>query len=417
MKIKILLILFLFHSCSPFESGAVRVELKDNKNTSPGASATQTYFFQTTSSSLTSNIAGIERTITLDYSETSSALATNCEITNETNLTVSQICSCDAFGACSVSMQGSTGSLGASSFQYRVGKGLQFSNWSIIDYLQECPTNYIQIPSNADVGSANAFCVMRNEAKNVLGYPSSTTTGQPWTSIDLTSAKAACESLNTLNSVIAKYDLISNPEWMNISRNIEQQTVNWSNGVINAGNELARGHSDDSPSAVLDIGNINDPYDQTLNNSSETPSLGWEQRRTHTLSNGAVIWDFAGNVWEWVDLSLSPGLQTLNPNKKPYSSSDGVPIHGYKELSDINTLIGENGSDIFIPSFWRPLNQTFDHAQGVGQYYGGDNSSGGSLLRGGAYNEGNRSGVYSFAIDQELTGSGNWLGFRCVYRP
>ena len=28
--------------------------------------------------------------------------------------------------------------------------------------------------------------------------------------------------------------------------------------------------------------------------------VSWDsQKRTHTLSNGEVIWDMAGNVWEW----------------------------------------------------------------------------------------------------------------------
>jgi hypothetical protein len=258
---------------------------------------------------------------------------------------------------------------------------------------------------------------MRNEAKNSLGYPVSTSSGFPWISVDLPTSKAACESLNTLNSISSKYDLISNPEWMAISRNIEAQSSNWSNGVVSLANELSRGHSDDSPSAVLDISDLNDPYDQTLNSSLDSPSLGWEQKRTHTLSNGNTVWDFAGNVWEWTDFSMGTGLQVVLPAKKPFVSSDGIPQAGYKELNDIDTLIGENGTDVFLPSVWRPSNVTYSHAQGVGQYYAGDNTSGGSLIKGGAYNEGNHSGIYALALDQETTGSGGWLGFRCVYRP
>jgi formylglycine-generating enzyme required for sulfatase activity len=64
------------------------------------------------------------------------------------------------------------------------------------------------------------------------------------------------------------------------------------------------------------------------------------QKRTLTLDNGSVIWDLAGNVWQWVDAtiackdeprSLVPGLRNLRwtwaefqtvPSSPDYSPSD-----------------------------------------------------------------------------------------------
>ena len=34
---------------------------------------------------------------------------------------------------------------------------------------------------------------------------------------------------------------------------------------------------------------------------------GIKQSRTHTLSNGEIIWDVSGNVWEWVKDDNSDG--------------------------------------------------------------------------------------------------------------
>jgi hypothetical protein len=42
-----------------------------------------------------------------------------------------------------------------------------------------------------------------------------------------------------------------------------------------------------------------------------SPAAGSEQKRTHTLSNDAVIWDFSGSLWHWVsDIYSSLGLSS-----------------------------------------------------------------------------------------------------------
>jgi len=37
---------------------------------------------------------------------------------------------------------------------------------------------------------------------------------------------------------------------------------------------------------------------------------GKEQRRTFTLSNGTVIWDISGNVWEWTNNIQTTAVDT-----------------------------------------------------------------------------------------------------------
>ena len=62
----------------------------------------------------------------------------------------------------------------------------------------ECPTGYVAVPSNSDIGVDNGFCVMKYEAKNDgSGNPISQAEATPWVSINQADTKAACRSLNT----------------------------------------------------------------------------------------------------------------------------------------------------------------------------------------------------------------------------
>ena len=124
-----------------------------------------------------------------------------------------------------------------------------------------CPDGYILVPSNSEVGVQNDFCVMKYEAKawndvnsdDIIDYgevnangcnevdcttdnwglsnhiPVSMPENHPWRKIDQASAKSECTSLG------ANYDLISNPEWMTIARNVESVDTNWSGGSVGSG--------------------------------------------------------------------------------------------------------------------------------------------------------------------------------------
>lgn len=115
------------------------------------------------------------------------------------------------------------------------------------------------------------------------------------------------------------------------------------------------------------------------------------QKRTHNLSNGEVIWDFAGNLWEWIyddysTLGVSPAIST-----------------GWQEY---NTM-SETNRKLFGPS-----NGTWTSAQGIGQIYGG---TAGPVLRGGYWTFGTHAGVFAAYLYNGVTFP--TLGFRCVWSP
>ena len=130
---------------------------------------------------------------------------------------------------------------------------------------------------------------------------------------------------------------------------------------------------------------------------------GWEQKRTHTLSNGQVVWDIAGNVWEWTDWSLGGGL-TSGP-----TSCAGA----WTQLPVVSC--GALQAAEYMPA--NPASVTaanYNSNYGLGQLYGG---GGGAALRGGAWGNGTNAGAFALSLYNGPGSTDTSIGFRCVFRP
>ena len=127
---------------------------------------------------------------------------------------------------------------------------------------------------------------MKYDAKNVGGVVVSQPTGTLWESITQTNAislaAASCTSCH----------IPTESEWMTIAANVLSVSSNWSGGSVGSG-FIYSGHSDNNPSTD-GLGSDSNDNNGYFGETSPTP----DQKRTLTLTNGAVIWDFAGNMWQ-----------------------------------------------------------------------------------------------------------------------
>lgn len=309
-----------------------------------------------------------------------------------------------------------------------------------VDYeYSECPSGYVLVP--ADSGNelvANDFCVMKFEAKPWLDsgttglaneddlyglnddgcLESSCTTDNwgtsffdpgsyelengdvfpGWRRMDMQTAKDECRALGE------GYDLINSYEWMTIARNIEAQSSNWSSGTVGSGC-LFRGNNGIDDSCGYD-------YDG-IDGRAEVNRTGTAVYARHTLSNGNQIWDFAGNLAEWVDTgSVDQDSVQLGPVDCP----DGWVEFGSTAICDKEP----DGDSDLSQEFYSPANPgnitaaNYNSDYGLGQFEGG---TGGAALRGGNYRNGVFAGVFSLSFSAFDDNTSDRIGFRCVYRP
>ena len=253
-------------------------------------------------------------------------------------------------------------------------------------YSPSCPTGYVSVPAIAYY-PGSSFCVMKWEAKTGSSVVAATTAaaGTPVSSINRDNSRASCRLIG------AGYDLISNAQWQTIARNIADQATNWSTGTSYSG-ELSRGHSDSAPLNVLAASTDNDGCNGTGQTCSDV--LWDSQRRTHTLSNGEVVWDIAGNVEEWVS----------------DNSVTAAGANGYiSTMSAGDKRQVRYGNDQFCAS------SASTPYCGMGR--GSFSSSTGAVVRGGSLVADVESGVFQALLNKAPTTASLDSGFRCVFVP
>lgn len=347
--------------------------------------------------------------------------------------------------------------------------------------LGSCPENYVKVFGNAAYGTDD-FCVAKfemravttnpllgsaalangngNQPYNAAWFPDSRPTGTPFVNITQRNAVLNCDKLNETTGGTGPYQLITNAQWQTLAASLESGAGNWSGGAVGSG-QLPRGHTDNALSdpnigttAGLAYGghralasasqdgttwpwNFADSaaelaagYRGTGNSSANAVGSGWEQRRTHLLPSGEVIWDVAGNVWEWVRFTEAAGnidtgitgntAGTFNSRTLPVQSGNFGGTNWY-ELNNTNIFSDLTGTGAILSSWFQPSLSYSPNpsAYSLGRIYSVSNGAINSyaVLRGGDGNDGDNVGVFAATLNLGPTNATNEIGFRCAFRP
>lgn len=315
-----------------------------------------------------------------------------------------------------------------------------------------CPTGFIHVPGDP-LYSTSDFCVMKHDAKcdadgDGVGDTTGTDTGyNTWNNVADPCSGGSRQIVSTAQgwplARIAQDDgtandaksyctsrgwhLITNNEWMTIARNAEKLGSNWcdtngSNCGFTPGQSskyLASGHNDNGPAFGLQASTDDSQacYGTVTKDVNTTCGSGATQKRTFTLSNGEVVWDMAGNLWQWTD-------NTVLRKDEPDSATSGTPDVGWGwtdfAAGSLTRILVNNGQGASMGyDAIRPSNSAWNANQRVGRIYtysdvNDTSSTVYAFLRGGSWYDGTNAGVFSLVLNGAPGNSGDNVGFRCV---
>jgi hypothetical protein len=349
-----------------------------------------------------------------------------------------------------------------------------------------CPPNYVGVAQHNTLGT-QGFCVAKFDMKAVESNPVGSAPraanlanggdgeispydeslyaeprpdGTPWTQVNLRDAVLQCDKLNSSVGGTGPYQLISNVQWQALASAIESVPKNWSLLEVGEG-VLAHGHSDNTTDAEAinnglrssarnrlaamstaglystgtfydwDFADLQEEfsagYRGTGNSASDAVGSGWEQRRTHYLPNGELVWDVSGNVWSWVRFTeLEGALDTgLGGNTELTFNSRLLPLQPNisSVMRDTNSsaLFSDLGAatGVLLSSWFKSFIEyaTSPRGFGIGGVLNRQNVSGYALQRGGAANRGADAGIFSGNMFDSGTTANSIISFRCVYNP
>ena len=272
--------------------------------------------------------------------------------------------------------------------------------------LSPCPKDYLYIASNNI--SINPFCVMQYEARKDSGgdfqtYYKDVFTDdlfELWTgdNVDFNEAFDECDDLNPASPNMGEgnFSLITNTQWVAIMDNVASVRENFNNS--------------DPLTGSLFQGYALSAYTDATSDVKKNPVPNSTQERIFKLTSGGILWDFAGNLAEWVvgsedNGSFSPPVGSNIPNGDSSNPPWGL-------LDDVSFF----GVNVLAPASYR-------NSAGWGKWHQ-KNSGDLYALRGGDFNnenavdengDSNAHGLGQLILTNPDQSPANNVGFRCVY--
>ena len=261
-----------------------------------------------------------------------------------------------------------------------------------------CATGFIPVPGSGTYGT-NDFCVMKYEAKRVgsTTTPISEAGGTPWTGI---SQQTAMNNSPNVSGCTGCH-LITEAEWLTIAQNVLGVASNWSTGIVGSGT-VYRGHSDNQPTGSLEAStNDADGYYGETN-------TGGNQRRTLTLSNGEVIWDLAGNVYDWTSGTVTTGQPGIT----------GESAYAWKEWTAPGFNNGTLSPDPSPTATGISDASGWNSGNAIGKLWSNSNDTTlRGFIRGGHWSAGANAGVLALYLNFTPDSTGGNVGFRVTSPP
>jgi formylglycine-generating enzyme required for sulfatase activity len=244
----------------------------------------------------------------------------------------------------------------------------------------------VDAPNGYDNGgnSVNPSNCTRANSRQISSLPG----GLPIVDISQTQAISYCASIGA--------HLITNNEWQTIAWNAESQASNWTGGVVGTGG-LYIGNANNASEYPADPSDANGYAGET----NKTIVYTNDERRTLSLSNGAIVWDMAGNVWQWTS-------DTIQDQNQPTGPTPGFAWRQFTAITTWGTMTQQTAG---------PMNSAWSSTQDIGEIYS-DGTSGNTtpygFFRGGNWGSGGIVGVETLYLIAAPGGAGSNIGFRCA---
>ncbi len=343
-----------------------------------------------------------------DFTLVGGAGAVTVSVTNGAKVCISPCANWAAAGASVAATVGDTLSMKAFSpasgtLTSTITAGSYTTTWKISTGVL-CPTNYILVPGENGTLQGE-FCLAKYEMKilgdsdgyqvyNASFVADSRADGTAWRRLNVDQMIAECQALGS------SYDLITNTQWNTVARNISSVASNWSSGVVGTG-QLNQGNRSSTNQLEASTNDseacVNLPTFSYPGSAGTCSDTVWHNyRRTHKLSNGSVLWDFAGGSWE--------GVKDTYPDT--YSGTDDF-LSAMIDGTFFKMLLGGQGKTCADPS-----NAT--ERCGFGYAYLSNARPASAIFRGGSASNGRETGVFAIDFDYNRTFNDGAHGFRCV---